>query len=142
MALRSWSRRGPGSGSHGTGPRLAAGVLMHPMEPLSADVVVIGSGMGGATTALALARRGADVLILERGRRLPREPENASPRAVFLERRDKPAEQWSDARGRPYRPRLHYVVRGDTKGYGASPPRVRARDLTALEPLERTSPAW
>jgi choline dehydrogenase-like flavoprotein len=42
--------------------------------------------MGGGTTALALARRGVDVLVLERGGRLPREPENASPRAVFRER--------------------------------------------------------
>jgi transposase len=36
-------------------------------EPLSADVVIIGSGMGGSTTALALARRGISVLVLERG---------------------------------------------------------------------------
>jgi len=112
------------------------------METLSADVVVIGSGMGGATTALALARRGVDVLVLERGRRLPREPENASPRAVFLERRYKPAEQWSDARGRPYRPGVHYVVGGNTKVYGASLPRFRERDFTAVEHLEGTSPAW
>ena len=34
---------------------------------LRASVVVVGSGMGGATTALALARRGVDVLLLERG---------------------------------------------------------------------------
>jgi 2-polyprenyl-6-methoxyphenol hydroxylase-like FAD-dependent oxidoreductase len=35
------------------------------VQPLSADVVVIGSGIGGATTAHALARRGVDVLVLE-----------------------------------------------------------------------------
>ena len=52
---------------------------------LRADVVVIGSGIGGATTALALARRGVDVLVLERGRRLPREPENWSPRLTATE---------------------------------------------------------
>ena len=48
------------------------------MRSLSADVVIVGSGMGGGTTALALARRGIDVLVLERGERLPREPENWS----------------------------------------------------------------
>jgi choline dehydrogenase-like flavoprotein len=35
-----------------------------------ADVVVIGSGAGGATVALELAKRGADVLVLERGPRI------------------------------------------------------------------------
>ena len=40
--------------------------------------IVVGSGMGGATTALALAQRGVDVLLLERGERLLREPENWS----------------------------------------------------------------
>src|SRR5947207_2436384 len=56
-------------------------------QPISADVVIIGSGMGGGTTAHALARQGVDVMVLERGERLPREPENWSPRAVFAERR-------------------------------------------------------
>lgn len=110
--------------------------------PLSADVVVIGSGMGGATTALALARQGVDVLVLERGQRLPREPENASPRAVFLERRYKPAEQWFDERGRPYQPGVHHVVGGNTKVYGASLPRFRERDFTAVQHAEGISPEW
>lgn len=65
-----------------------------------AHVVIVGSCMGGATTALALARRGVDVLVLERGQRLPREPANWSPRAVFLERRYKPAEPWFDLNGK------------------------------------------
>ena len=57
-----------------------------------ADVVVIGSGMGGATFAYGLAQRGMDVLVLERGHRLPKEPENTSPEAVFVDRRYKPDE--------------------------------------------------
>jgi choline dehydrogenase-like flavoprotein len=110
--------------------------------PLRADVVVIGSGMGGATTALALARRGVDVLVLERGRPVPREPENWSPRAVFIDRRYKPAEQWLDRRGRPFSPGVHYAVGGNTKVYGASLPRFREQDFSAVEHLEGTSPAW
>ena len=35
-----------------------------------ADVLVIGSGMGGATFAAGLAPSGAKILILERGERL------------------------------------------------------------------------
>jgi choline dehydrogenase-like flavoprotein len=112
------------------------------MQRLSADVVIIGSGMGGGTTAHALARRGVDVLVLERGRRLPREPENWSPRAVFVERRYKPGERWLDGEGCPFAPGVHYVVGGNTKVYGASLPRFRERDFTAVEHHEGTSPAW
>jgi choline dehydrogenase-like flavoprotein len=112
------------------------------MQNLSADVVVIGSGMGGGTTALALARRGVEVLVLERGRRLPREPENWSPRAVFTERRYKPAEQWLDGAGGSFAPGVHYVVGGNTKVYGASLPRFREQDFAAIEHPDGTSPAW
>src|SRR5947207_1230730 len=112
------------------------------MRPLSADVVVIGSGMGGGTTALALAWRGVDVLVLERGQRLPREPENWSPRAVFVERRYKPAERWLDGAGGVFAPGVHYVVGGNTKVYGASLPRFREQDFAAIEHCEGTSPAW
>jgi choline dehydrogenase-like flavoprotein len=115
---------------------------VRPRGRLSADVVVIGSGMGGATTALALARRGAEVLVLERGERLPREPQNWSPQAVFIDRRYRPAEQWLDRTGRAFRPGVHYVVGGSTKVYGASLPRFREQDFTAVEHLEGTSPAW
>jgi choline dehydrogenase-like flavoprotein len=112
------------------------------MRTLSADIVVIGSGMGGATTALALARRGADVLILERGDRLPRELANWSARAVFTERRYKPAERWLDGVGTSFAPGVHYVVGGNTKVYGASLPRLREQDFGALEHRDGTSPAW
>jgi choline dehydrogenase-like flavoprotein len=112
------------------------------MRPLGADVVVVGSGMGGGTIAHALARRGVDVLILERGERLPREPENWSPRAVFLDRRYKPAERWLDGAGRAFAPGVHYVVGGNTKVYGASLPRFRERDFEAVQHHEGTSPAW
>jgi choline dehydrogenase-like flavoprotein len=112
------------------------------MADLQADVVVVGSGMGGATTAQALARRGLDVLVLERGERLPREPENWSPREVFVQRRYKPDETWYDGRGRPFAPGVHYVVGGNSKVYGASLPRFRERDFVAVEHHEGVSPAW
>lgn len=112
------------------------------MRSLSADIVIVGSGMGGATTARALAERGADVLVLERGERLPREAENWSARAVFVERRYKPDERWLDGDGRSFAPGVHYVVGGSTKVYGASLPRLREQDFAAVEHREGTSPAW
>jgi choline dehydrogenase-like flavoprotein len=120
------------TGSEGVGPR--------PGE--SASVVVVGSGIGGATTALALARRGVDVLVLERGERLPREPQNASPVEVFGRRRYKPAERWLDGAGREFAPGVHYVVGGSSKVYGASLPRFREADFEPLEHREGTSPGW
>ena len=103
---------------------------------------MVGSGIGGATTALALARRGADVLVLERGERLPVELQNADPRAVFIERRYKPSEQWLDGDGKPFSPGVHYLVGGNSKVYGASLPRFRERDFGPVEHHEGTSPAW
>lgn len=112
------------------------------METLSADVVIIGSGMGGGTTAWALAKSGLDVLVVERGQRLPVEPQNRSPRAVFIERRYKPDTTWYDKDGKPFKPGVHYVVGGSTKVYGASLPRFRTMDFDAVEHREGTSPAW
>ncbi|MDL9977907.1 GMC oxidoreductase [Microbacterium sp. ASV49] len=109
---------------------------------ITADVVVIGSGMGGGVTALALARRGIDVLLVERGERIRREPQNWSPEAVFRDRRYKPDETWLDERGHAYRPGVHYVVGGSTKVYGASLPRFRESDFTATEHANGLSPAW
>ena len=47
------------------------------------DVLVVGSGPGGATTAARVAETGKRVLLLERGDFLPRERDNWSSRAVF-----------------------------------------------------------
>ena len=108
----------------------------------SAHVVIVGSGMGGGTLAWGLAQRGIDTLVLERGGVLPREPENWSPEAVFLDRRYKPAETWLDDDGNEFHPGVHYVVGGNTKVYGASLPRLRERDFERTEYPSGVSPAW
>lgn len=108
----------------------------------SADVVIVGSGMGGATLAWGLAQRGISTLVLERGEYLPREPQNWSPEAVFVERRYKPAEKWRDDHGAQFSPGVHYVVGGNTKVYGASLPRLRERDFERTEYPSGISPQW
>ena len=98
--------------------------------------------MGGGTLAWGLAQRGIDTLVLERGGTLPREPENWSPEAVFVERRYKPSETWVDDDGTPFHPGVHYVVGGNTKVYGASLPRLRESDFAERVYPSGTSPAW
>ena len=49
----------------------SSNVLVSPPDRLRCDVVVIGSGPGGATTASKLANAGLDVLLLEEGPFLP-----------------------------------------------------------------------
>ena len=112
------------------------------MTDLAADIVIIGSGIGGATTALALAQSGARVVVLERGRRMVSEPQNWSPQAVFIERRYKPTEMWRDGNGRSFAPGVHYMVGGNSKVYGASLPRFREQDFEVIEHRDGTSPAW
>ncbi|CAN5529779.1 GMC family oxidoreductase [soil metagenome] len=108
----------------------------------TADIVVIGTGAGGGTFARAIAGSGARVVVLERGIRLPREVENWSPEAVFLENRYKANEVWEDGGGRPFRPGVHYWVGGNTKVYGAVLHRMREEDFGDLEHEGGTSPAW
>jgi choline dehydrogenase-like flavoprotein len=108
----------------------------------SARVVIVGSGMGGGTLAWGLAQRGIDTLVVERGEVLPREPENWSPEAVFIDRRYKPAEMWVDDDGAEFPPGVHYVVGGNTKVYGASLPRLRVEDFDATAYPSGVSPGW
>ncbi|MEU5431986.1 GMC family oxidoreductase [Streptomyces sp. NPDC020719] len=107
-----------------------------------ADIVVIGSGAGGATMAWALAGTGARVLVVERGGFLPREEANWSPQAVFGDARYRNAETWHTTAGKAFTPAAHYYVGGTTKVYGASLPRLRESDFDAVDHLDGTSPAW
>ncbi len=108
-----------------------------------ADVVIIGSGMGGSTVALGLAEQGIDCLVVERGTYLPVEPANWDARAVFEQRRYRPNELWWSVHDRrEFAPGVHYVVGGNTKVYGASLPRFRREDFGEMEHAEGVSPAW
>ena len=107
-----------------------------------ADVVIVGTGMGGGTLAWSLRDSGAKVLLLERGDFLPSEPQNWSPEAVFVENRYKAKEQWRDASGGWFSPGVHYFVGGNTKVYGAALPRLREADFGEIQHAGGVSPAW
>jgi choline dehydrogenase-like flavoprotein len=109
------------------------------MQP---DVLIIGSGMGGATLAAALAPTGARVLILERGQRLTDSPEARDPAAIFQRGHFKPDEVWRDISGAALHPGNYAYVGGNTKFYGAVLLRYREQDFTPLRHIEGVTPGW
>jgi choline dehydrogenase-like flavoprotein len=112
------------------------------MSTTSSDIVIIGSGIGGATIAAGLAPSGARITILEAGHHLPDRPENRDQRAIFQRGFFRPNESWYDAAGAAFNPGNYYNVGGNSKFYGAVLVRYRREDFSALEHLDGISPAW
>ena len=110
--------------------------------PPSPDIVIVGSGMGGATVAAGLAATGASILILERGERLRPGNGERSTKAIFVENRFRTKEQWRDGEGQPFNPGNFYYVGGNSKLYGAALFRFRREDFEAREHPGGVSPAW
>lgn len=106
------------------------------------DLIVIGSGPGGAALAHRLAPGGKRILILERGDYLPREEANWSAQAVFVDGKYQADERWINASGRAFSPQLHYFVGGNSKVYGAALFRLRERDFDEVVHAGGISPAW
>jgi choline dehydrogenase-like flavoprotein len=106
------------------------------------DLIVIGSGPGGASLAHRLAPTGKRILILERGDYLPREEANWSAKAVFVDGKYQAAETWTNAKGGSFHPALHYYVGGNSKVYGAALLRLRERDFDEVIHSGGVSPAW
>ncbi len=111
-------------------------------DPLAPDILIIGSGMGGASFAAGVAGRGLSVAILERGERLADIPENRDPRAIFQRGHFRPKEMWYDQDGRAFNPGNYANVGGNTKFYGAVLIRYRAEDFAEMQHEEGISPAW
>ncbi len=109
---------------------------------MSYDVVIIGSGAGGATLAHALAPTGLKILILERGDYLRRGKDNWNVRSVFVDEAYTTQEHWLDKNGRAFRPGNHYYVGGNTKFYGAALLRFRESDFKETAHAGGISPAW
>jgi choline dehydrogenase-like flavoprotein len=106
------------------------------------DVIIIGTGAGGGTLARHLAPSGKRVLLLERGGWLPREPQNVSADAVFVDGRYVSSDVWHHETGEVFAPQVHYYVGGATKMYGAALYRLRAEDFGELRHRDGLSPAW
>lgn len=106
------------------------------------DLIVIGSGSGGASLAQRVAATGKRILILERGDYLPRSELNWNAQAVFVDAIYQAKETWTNARGDTFSPALHYYVGGNSKVYGAALLRLRERDFGEVQHAGGVSPAW
>jgi choline dehydrogenase-like flavoprotein len=106
------------------------------------DILVIGSGMGGATFAAGIASTGARTIILERGDRLQDGDAARDARAIFQQGYFRPREFWLDGAGRSFNPGNYYYVGGNTKFYGAVLIRYRAQDFEPISYREGTTTGW
>jgi len=106
------------------------------------DIIVIGSGPGGASLAQRLAPTGKRILMLERGGYLPRSRSNWDAKTVFVDGAYQVNETWYGSDGSGFKPGLHYWVGGNSKVYGSALFRLRERDFGELRHKDGISPAW
>lgn len=112
-------------------------------EELETDVLIIGSGPGGAAAALGLVGSGNRVIVAERGGFVPEIEASDVETAMYIDKKFTNAESWYDAsNGRPFTPGTYYYVGGNTRFYGAALPRFRSEDFELMEMAEGDSKAW
>lgn len=109
------------------------------MQP---DVVVIGSGMGGATVAAGLAPTGCRILILERGDFLTPSAQDRDAGAIFGKGVFRSDEGWLDGADKPFNPGNYYNVGGNSKFYGAALIRYRETDFAPVKHAGGRTPGW
>ncbi len=106
------------------------------------DVIVIGSGPGGASLAHRLAPTSKRILLIERGDYLPRSRGNWDNKTVFVDGTYQAPETWYGSKGESFHPGLHYYVGGNSKVYGAALFRMRAAAFGEIVHKDGVSPAW
>ena len=111
------------------------------------DVVIVGTGMGGATLGHALAKLGASVLFLERGTTVSAAAQGAEP----VSPDDRVARGWwpypvtqrnPDSRSERFFAPLGCALGGSTIHYAASLERMAASDFMALQTESGLVPEW
>ncbi len=106
------------------------------------DIIIVGTGAGGATLAHRLAPSGKRILILERGTFLPREKDNWNPVEVTKKDRYFNAETWQDKEAQELKPAAGYWVGGNTKFYGGTLFRAREQEFDTVIHKGGISPEW
>src|SRR5450432_3300477 len=111
------------------------------------DVVIVGTGMGGATLGYALARQGLAVLFVERGTSIPaslQETELVTPEGR-LSRGWWPqpmTRRYADGRSERLFAAVGCARGGSTIHYAAALERMAASDFEALQTDSGWLPSW
>jgi choline dehydrogenase-like flavoprotein len=103
------------------------------------DILIVGSGAGGSAAAYALARTGRRVLLLEKGRELPRDGSTLDVDKVIRQGIFKSKEHWLDQKGQTFEPEEYFNLGGKTKWYGAALARFEPHEFEA-EPAHQCLP--
>lgn len=107
-----------------------------------ADVIIIGSGIGGATMAAALAETGKRILVLEKGDHLRPSMHDRDAQSIFAKGHYRPDETWLDGKGNAFNPGNYYYVGGNSKFFGAVFLRYRREDFSPIAHMGGTTPGW
>lgn len=78
------------------------------------DALIVGSGAGGSAAAYCLASAGRRVLLLEKGRELPRDGSTLDVDKVIRQGIFKSKEHWLDRNGRTFEPEEYFNLGGKT----------------------------
>lgn len=108
----------------------------------TADIVIIGSGIGGASLAHSLAPSGLSIVILERGAHLKDTPEARDDVAIFQKGFYRSSEEWLGTDGESFLPGNYYYVGGNSKFFGAVMYRYRREDFAPRRHMDGASPGW
>ena len=103
------------------------------------DVLIVGSGAGGSAAAYRLANAGRRVLLLEKGRELPRDGSTLDVDKVIRQGIFKSKERWFDKNGQTFEPEEYFNLGGKTKWYGAALARFEPHEFEA-EPAHQCLP--
>jgi choline dehydrogenase-like flavoprotein len=106
------------------------------------DIIIVGTGAGGGTLAYALAATGKRILMLDRGHRIPNEPDNWNPKSIYMDGKYQTSETWQKDDEGMIKPALYHQVGGNTKVYGGALFRLRLEDFQEIQHYDGTSPAW
>lgn len=104
------------------------------------DVVIVGSGAGGAAAAYQLVQSGRRVALLERGKALPGDGSTLDVERVLAKGEFVATDPWYDAAGRAIRPSEFANLGGKTKWYGAALLRFAPHEFEADQ--QHQCPAW